>query len=297
MSFRGLLIGGAGQVGREIAEQAQQNHLSLAVTTRATLDITDPDALARAYDVAEPEIVINASAYTAVDKAEGEPQQAFAANRDGPAHLAALCARHHIPLIHISTDYVYDGSKDQPYIETDPVAPLGVYGASKLAGEDAIRAVLESHVILRTAWVFGVHGSNFVKTMLRLSRERDGLKVVADQHGNPTFAADLAEAVIALAHRQLRPQNDDAGWGVFHCAGSGESTWHQFADAALERASPDLARTVPVIPIATSDFPTPAKRPRNSRLDCSRLARVHGIRMRPWTEALEAMLSRMRDQI
>lgn len=289
-----LLVGGNGQVGREIALAAPRDGLAVSVTTRDTLDVTDSDAIERAFDTFQPRVVINASAYTAVDKAESEPKRAFQINRDGPFRLATACARHTVPLIHLSTDYVYDGAKRAPYVESDPVGPLGVYGASKLAGEDAIREVLPRHVILRTAWVYGVHGHNFVKTMLRLSRERETLRVVNDQIGSPTHAAELADAIVRIAKRITAGTIDDRCWGVFHCAGQGETSWCGFARAVLAHAEPDLGRNVPVEPIATDDFPTPAKRPRNSRLECGRLRELHGVTMRHWRDALALMFSDLR---
>lgn len=285
-----LLIGGNGQVGREIALRAERNETPLTVTARDTLDITDGDAIERAFDAFQPDLVINASAYTAVDRAESEPETAFTVNRDGPAALARNCARHGVPLIHISTDYVYDGSKPSAYVETDPVAPLGVYGASKLAGEDAIRENLARHIIMRTAWVYGVHGHNFVKTMLRLGRERDTLKVVDDQHGTPTHAAELADAILELAERIEAGSVEGNGWGTFHCAGQGETTWCGFAREIFAVAEQDLGRKVRVDAITTAEFPTPAERPGNSRLDCSLLRAVHGIELRPWQEGLRAMM-------
>lgn len=282
MSVDLLLTGANGQLGWEIARRST---LSLRACTRAELDITSEANVSEAIASAKPKVVVNAGAYTAVDKAESDPDTAFAANRDGPAYLAKACARHGAALIHMSTDYVFDGQKRGAYVETDPVAPLGVYGASKLAGEEAVRAVLPAYVILRTAWVFGVHGHNFVKTMRRLAAERPLLKVVDDQRGCPTFAGDLADAVLAVAGRLIeRPASEL--FGTFHCVGSGEVTWCGFARAIV-------GDNVPVQGITTAEYPTPARRPANSVLDCTKLARTFGISLRPWQQGLQEMLSRL----
>jgi dTDP-4-dehydrorhamnose reductase len=230
--------------------------------------------------------VVNAAAYTAVDAAENDADAAYRANRDGPAILVRLCAEADIPLIHISTDYVFDGTKPAPYIESDPVAPQGVYGASKLAGEQAVRDSAAKAIILRTAWVYAATGKNFVRTMLTLGKTRPRLTVVADQSGCPTTAADLAEAILAIIARL-----DVTGWqqayqGIFHAAGSGATTWFGLATAVFEEAARHGATVPEVAPIATADWPTPAKRPANSRLDCTRLHDVFGVRLPPWRDSL-----------
>ncbi len=288
MSVDILLTGANGQVGWEVARRAQD--LSVRALTRSDLDISDAAAVQALVAATAPRVVINATAYTAVDKAESDAATAFAVNRDGPAHLAAACARADIALVHISTDYVFDGSKTGAYVENDPVAPLGVYGASKLAGEDAVRASGVRHLILRTAWVYGVHGHNFVKTMLRLGRERDLLKVVDDQHGCPTFAGDLAEAILALSRRLIAGTVSGADHGTFHCVGQGATSWCGFARTILDRAAPHLGKHPHVEAITTADYPTPARRPANSVLDCTKLTRVHGLTLRPWQDALADML-------
>jgi dTDP-4-dehydrorhamnose reductase len=236
------------------------------------------------------DVAINAAAYTAVDRAEQEPALAFAVNRDGPAHLAAACARSNIPLLHISTDYVYDGAKIDPYVEDDPTTPLGVYGASKLAGDEAVRRLLPRHLILRVSWVFGIHGHNFVKTILRLARERQELRVVADQYGGPTFAGDIADTLLDLAGRIAEIDARDA-WGVYHYCGEPVTTWHGFASAIIELARARESLPVKTVTaITTTDYPTPAARPVNSVLDCAKLAARFGIRPRPWRAGLEALL-------
>jgi dTDP-4-dehydrorhamnose reductase len=228
-----------------------------------------------------PDMVINAAAYTAVDRAESEPDAAWAANCTGPAQLAAGCREAAIPLIHISTDYVFDGSKQGPYREDDPVNPLGVYGRSKEAGDRALREALAEHVILRTAWVYSAHGHNFVKTMLRLAGERPVLRVVADQTGSPTSAADIVVRRLAAG---------EGRWGTFHFTGGGAVTWHGFAEAIFELAAPWRGPPPRVEAITTADYPTPARRPTNSVLDCRLIADAFGIVPRPWSEALAEVI-------
>lgn len=288
-----LLTGAGGQLGREVARQAAAAGLAVHAAGRDELDVTNGAAVAHAVARLAPRLVVNAAAYTAVDRAETEPEAAHAVNRDGPAHLARACALAGAPLVHVSTDYVFDGSNGAAYSEGDAVAPLGVYGASKLAGEQAVRAALDRHVILRTSWVYGVEGGNFVRTMLRLGAERDVLRVVDDQRGSPTAAADLAAAVLAMARRLLERAPPAGGFGTFHCAGGGETTWHGFAGEIFRLAAARGARVPRLEPITTADYPTPACRPATSVLDCARLGRVYGIRLRPWREALAETLDRI----
>jgi dTDP-4-dehydrorhamnose reductase len=235
---------------------------------------------------ADPWLVVNAAAYTAVDAAEKDADAAYRANRDGPAELARLCEAAGIPLIHVSTDYVYDGAKGEPYVETDPVAPQCVYGASKLAGEAAVLAACRRAVVLRTSWVYAPTGRNFVCTMLTLGRTRDRLTVVADQKGCPTTAADLAAAILEIAAHIAASGWQDGFGGVFHAAGSGWTTWHGLASAAFAEAARHGAPVPRVDPIATADWPTPAKRPADSRLDCTKLATVFGVRLPDWQPSL-----------
>lgn len=282
--MRLLVTGANGQVGHALVRQGGAAVVGL---DRAALDITDREAVRRSVERHAPDLVVNAAAYTAVDRAEAELDAAFAVNRDGPAHLADACAEAGITLIHLSTDYVFDGAKGTPYVETDPVHPLGVYGRSKEAGEEAVRERLGQHVILRTSWVFGDHGQNFVRTILRLGRERDALRVVADQRGNPTSAADIAHAVLQIAERI-----EDASWGTFHFAGQPATTWHGFAEAVLEEARRHgPVRSERVEPIPTSAYPTAARRPADTRLDCSKLAAGWGIGAPDWRPALRAVVS------
>jgi dTDP-4-dehydrorhamnose reductase len=284
-----LVIGCRGQIGRELVEAPPSAGLSLIGLSHDDLDVTDRDAVRHVMERYRPKLIVNAAAYTAVDHAEAEPDAAFAVNADGPAHLAEAAAEVEASLVHLSTDYVFDGAKPEAYTEDDAVRPLGVYGASKAAGEMAIRERLDRHVILRTSWVFGRYGTNFVKTMLRLGRERDRVDVVADQWGCPTGAADVAEAILGIAHQFLISHRTNA-WGTYHFAGHGPTHWCGFAEAIFERAEPFWGRRPEVAPIATIDYPTPARRPAASVLDCTRFDRTFALPRRPWTERLDTVV-------
>lgn len=274
-----LVTGGSGQVAQALAAAGRGRDLRVA--GRPAFDFDRPETLHALLDTAAPALVVNAAAYTAVDKAETEPDAALRANRGGPAALAVWCAQHGARLIHISTDYVFDGLKGAPYVEADPTSPTGVYGASKLAGEQAVLASGAAALVLRTSWVYAPTGKNFILTMLNAARRTDRLRVVADQHGCPTAAADLAEAILALADRW-----DGRDGGVLHAAGSGATTWHGLAVAAFTRAARHGLRPPAVDAIATADWPTPARRPPDSRLDCGRLADRFGIVLPAWQDSV-----------
>jgi len=279
-----LVTGGSGQLATALGAQGGRR---VHVVGRPDFDFDRPETIDATFRAADPWIVVNAAAYTAVDAAETDAVAAFRANRDGPAELARLCAKADVPLIHVSTDYVYDGEKTAPYVETDAVGPRGVYGESKLAGETAVLTSGARSIILRTAWVYAATGRNFVRTMLTLARTRDTLRVVADQHGCPTAAADLAGAILAIAARLEGDGWNDNWGGVFHAAGSGETTWHGLALAVFEEAARHGAKTPSTVEaIATADYPTPARRPANSRLDCTRLETVFAIRLPDWRVSL-----------
>jgi dTDP-4-dehydrorhamnose reductase len=277
-----LVTGGAGQVATELAARGGDRVLRVG---RPEFDFDQPATVEAAFRRAQPHLVVNAAAWTAVDAAQTEEAAAFRANRDGPGLLASLCAAADVPLIHISTDYVFDGLKGSPYVETDPPSPTGVYGSSKLAGEQAVLAAGGRAVILRTSWVYAAMGKNFVRTMLGAALKTNTLKVVADQQGCPTNAGDLADAILAVAARI------GAGWqpayaGVFHAAGTGSTTWHGLATAAFAAAA-QYGRPLPAVAaIATADWPTPARRPPDSRLDCTKLATVFGVRLPEWQSSL-----------
>lgn len=299
-----LILGRGGQVALELAAALWPAGLVPVIAGRPEFDMARPETLEPVLERAGAGVVINATAYTAVDKAETEASLAFAINRDGPARLAELCHHRGVPVLHISTDYVFDGTKAGPYGEDDPVAPLGVYGASKEAGEAAVRALAPRHVILRTSWVYSVHGQNFVKTMLRLGAERDELRVVADQHGAPTAAADIAAALVRIAAAGVQTAvagvqaavagtGQELPWGTYHYTGEGVTTWHGLAEhifAAQQRAS---GRRPRLVPIPSADYPTPARRPANSRLECSRIGHAFGIAGRPWREGVDEVLARL----
>jgi dTDP-4-dehydrorhamnose reductase len=289
-----LLLGANGQVGHELARSLKPLGNIVATTRSGVLngeaceiaDFDRPDSLPSLVDRVSPDIVVNAAAYTAVDRAESEPEAAFRANAEAPGKLAKACVENDILLVHYSTDYVFDGQGTRPYREDDPTSPLGVYGASKLAGEQAIEASGCRRLIFRTAWVYGNHGANFMRTMLRLGAEREELRVVADQVGTPTPApliADVTAQVIASS-----PQAS----GVFHLTAEGQTSWHGFASAIVAGAHRRglLARRPQVLPISTADYPTPAKRPAYSRLDTSRLRNDMAIVLPVWEHGLDRVL-------
>ena len=288
-----LQFGEEGQLGREltrIADADRAFHHTVLSFTQA--DFTRPEQIAAAVLAApQLDVVVNAAAYTAVDRAESEPALAQAINGDAVGRLAQACKDRGVPLIHVSTDYVYDGAKSGPYVESDRPNPLNVYGRTKLSGEDMIRACLEEHVILRTSWVYSAHGANFVKTMLRLGAERDELRIVDDQKGAPTSAADLAQAIMTIA-RALPVSEDTRRFGTFHFANGGETSWRQFAEEIFAQArwAQICAR---VVPIAAADYPTPARRPANSRLDTNKIKNVFGIVPPAWQTSLTPVLAEL----
>src|SRR5215471_10447941 len=290
--MRFLLLGGTGQVGEEFRTLAFPNDVEVVAPTRAALELEDPRAIARMI-AAEPwSAVINAAAYTDVDRAESEEAAAFAVNAEAPARLATETARRGIPLVHISTDYVFDGRKGAPYVEQDVAAPLNAYGRSKLAGERAVCAGNPRHVVVRTSWLYSPHGHNFVKTILRLAAERDRLSVVADQRGCPTAARDVARACLDIALR-CASNPEQAPYGTYHFAGGGEATWFEFASTIVAMAANRTGRSPPVVPIRTTDYPTPAIRPEDTRLDCTAIARTFGFEPPPWRQALAETIDRL----
>jgi dTDP-4-dehydrorhamnose reductase len=287
-----LVFGAGGQVGREVSRATWPARYQLLPFERKAIDITGSASVSQTVRRERPDLVINLAAYTAVDRAESEPEAAWAVNCAGTAHLAAACGESGAALVHLSTDYVFNGRKIDAYREEDAVDPLGVYGRSKEAGERAVRAALEQHVILRTAWVFGASGINFVKTMLRLADERSVLRVVADQRGCPTAAADIAAALITIAYYIER---GEARWGTYHFAGDAAISWHGFAEAIFELAVPQLAPRPKLEPIATEQYPTPAQRPMNSVLDCRRIEQAFGVSPSPWRASLASVIQELTD--
>ena len=280
-----LVFGGNGQLGQELSRAATTRAIALRALARADADIADAAAVAAALTRWKPDLVVNAAAYTKVDLAESHLDEARRGNEVGPATLAAACAGAGIPLVHVSTDYVFDGTKDGAYLESDPVCPLSVYGKTKAAGEDAIRRAHKHHVILRTAWVYSEFGHNFLKTVLRLAQTRDELRIVADQHGSPTSAREIAEAILHLAPLLMR---DQSLAGTYHFTAGGLTTWHGFAGRVVAAAAPFTGRNPRVIAIGTADYPTPARRPANSQLDYRLFEEKFSFSPRHWTESVDA---------
>jgi dTDP-4-dehydrorhamnose reductase len=284
---RALITGAGGQLGWELQRSAPAQW-TVRACSRAELDITDADAIARAFEAWRPELLINAAAYTAVDRAEDEPEAAQRINAEGPAQLARACAAAGVHLLHVSTDFVFDGKASRPYRPEDATAPLGVYGRSKCEGERAVCECLPGALLLRTGWVYSAHGSNFVRTMLRLMAERDTLRVVSDQVGTPTWAHGLADVLWAFA---ARPQLG----GIHHWSDAGVCSWYDFAQAIAEEALTMglLSRPVRVVPIAASEYPTPAARPAFSVLDKRSTLEALGMDARHWRVQLRAMLAEL----
>jgi dTDP-4-dehydrorhamnose reductase len=282
-----ILVFGAGQLGQELDALARQRCVELTLLRRDA-DIADEAAVSAAIERFQPDFVVNAAAYTAVDNAETEPGAAQLSNAIGPAVLADACAGAGVPMVHISTDYVFDGIKAGAYREDDPVNPLGVYGRSKLAGEVAVRERLREHLILRTSWVYGIYGRNFLKTIVTRAAEQPALRVVADQHGCPTSTRDLADAILRLRVPALA---GTARWGTYHFAGNGETTWWGFAARIVAERNRLTGDTTVVEPIASAEYPTRARRPANSALDSGLFTRTFGIAARHWTEAADATVA------
>jgi dTDP-4-dehydrorhamnose reductase len=279
-----LVFGGNGQLGRSLVQAATPGTLTIQALSRAEVDIADSAAVTAALAQWRPDLVVNAAAYTRVDLAEANVDTATRANVVGTAVLGNACAVAGIPMVHVSTDYVFDGAKAHPYRESDPIRPLNVYGRTKAAGEEELRRILKRHVILRTAWLYSASGENFLTTMLRLMATRDELRVVADQHGSPTAAREFAQAILRIAPRLLR---DDDVWGTYHFTASGATTWHGFASRIAAKQAPFTGRHPKIAPIGTADYPTAAKRPSNSQLDCGLFARTFGFSASPWTENVD----------
>jgi dTDP-4-dehydrorhamnose reductase len=290
--MRVAVTGRNGQLALSMLERAPEG-VEVVTLGRPQFNLSDSTAISPTIVAARPDIVINAAAYTAVDQAESEPDNAMRINGDAAGDVALAAAALGIPVIQISTDYVFDGSLARPYVETDAVSPISVYGESKLAGERAVAAATDNHAILRTAWVYSPFGKNFVKTMLRLAETRDEVGVVADQLGCPTSALDLADAVFAAADNLVSRPSDASLRGVFHAVASGEGAWADVADAIFAERQRLGGGPVRVRRIATADYPTPAKRPANSRLDCARLAKHHTVRLPDWRGSLAACTARL----
>ncbi len=286
-----LVTGAKGQVGSELVQLGEALGFEMLAMGRTELDITKRPAVNTLVRKQKPNYVINAAAYTAVDRAELEPEFAYAINRDGAACIAQACADNNIPLVHISTDYVFDGYKIGGYNEMDSPNPRCVYGKSKLAGERAIESIIEQYLILRVSWVFGANGSNFVKTMLRLGVEREEFGVVADQLGKPTSASEIARVIL-----EILPKVEDR-WGVFHLAQPEVVSWHGFASAVFDEARSQGVRLKvrDVKAIETADYPTTASRPLRSELSSEKLEAVFGLQIRPWKKSLSTVIGQLND--
>ena len=291
--MRVLVTGRTGQLAGSLLEAGAGKGCDIVAVGRPALDLADRASLDDAIARFQPDAVVNAAAYTAVDAAETEPERAYAINAAGAGHVAEACARREIPVIHISTDYVFDGAKPGPYGEDGPASPLGVYGLSKLRGEQRVAAANWRHVILRTSWLFSPFGANFVKTMLRLATTRSEIGVVDDQVGCPTYAPHLAECILAVAARVTgEPAKRDA-FGVYHAAGGGAASWCEFAREVFRCSSELGGPAATAKPIPTADYPLPARRPANSRLDCSKLAREFGLALPPWRVGARDCVARL----
>jgi len=288
--MRILVTGCNGQVGF-LLKQMLVNTVELLALTRQELDITNELLVNKTISNFKPSVVINAAAYTAVDKAESEEKLAYAINSDGPKYLAKAASALNAALIHISTDYVFEGNKSGQYLESDPVNPQGIYGKSKLAGEVAIKECCDKHIILRTAWVFGEHGNNFVKTMLKLGKERDALSIVSDQFGGPTYAGDIVTAIIEIVYKIEVDEN--INWGVYHYSGAPYVSWFEFAKHIFAKAKEKgvLEKIPKLTAITTKEFPTPAKRPENSKINCQAIENEFGIMPSDWQSELENIIN------
>lgn len=291
--LRIAVTGRTGQVVTALVERGMAAGHEVITLGRPELDLADPASVARALEAVAPDVVVSAAAYTAVDKAETESDLAHAVNGVGAGAVAEAARALGVPLVHVSTDYVFDGRLERPYVESDPTGPTGVYGASKLAGEEAVLAAHpEGSAVLRVAWVYSPFGGNFVKTMLRLAGDRDEVSVVADQIGNPTSALDIADGILMVASN-LVANGDPALRGVFHMTARGEASWADFAQAIFTASAAVGGPSATVRRITTTDYPTPATRPANSRLDCTRIAQVHGVTLPDWQGAVKDIVARL----
>ncbi|MCW0982261.1 dTDP-4-dehydrorhamnose reductase [Agrobacterium sp. BT-220-3] len=287
--MRLVVTGKNGQVVSALQALGNDN-LEIVPLGRPELDLARPETVAKAIRDAKPDVVVSAAAYTAVDKAENELDMAFTVNRDGARAVARAASDIGVPVIHLSTDYVFDGTKATAYVETDPTGPTSVYGRSKLEGEQAVSEITDNYAVLRTAWVYSEYGSNFVKTMFRLAESRDEVNVVADQFGCPTSANDIAAAIVAIA-KKLEEDSAAHLRGVFHLAGTGETNWAEFAKQIFAFSAENGGKPMIIKDITTAQYPTPARRPANSRLDCSKLEEVYGIRLPEWQTSTRAVVA------
>jgi dTDP-4-dehydrorhamnose reductase len=295
--MRIAVTGKEGQVAHSLREIGPRHNIEIVPLARPAVDLLRTDSIRVSLLAAKPDVVVNAAAFTAVDQAEKERDLAMRINGISAGTIAEAAQSLNVPIIQLSTDYVFDGTKLGPYTEEDRAAPLSAYGASKLAGERAVASATSNHVILRTSWIFSHTGRNFVRTMLTLAGERSELRVVSDQHGSPTYAPDIALAIIRIAQRLVEKPDAYHLRGLYHLCGSGETNWAAFASEIFARTAGARDHETTVIPIATADYPTPARRPANSRLNTGKLARVHQIRLPDWRISLSTCLTRLGEQI
>jgi dTDP-4-dehydrorhamnose reductase len=293
--IRIAVTGRNGQVARSLVERAAGTDVDVACIGRPALDLGTPDTIERALASFAADVLVSAAAYTDVNKAEAESAPADVVNGRAPGLLAARAGALGIPVIHLSTDYVFDGTKAGPYLENDPVNPINAYGRSKAAGERAVAAAHPRHVILRTSWVYSPFGRNFVRTMLALARKQDTIRVVADQVGQPTAASDIADGILAVARNLVEGRGDER-YGTFHMAAAGAASWAEFAAAVFAASAERGGPSAQVVPIASAEYQTPARRPANSRLDCAKVARVHGVALPPWQASLGPCVGRILEQ-
>lgn len=291
-----LVAGASGQLAQSLVERGAHRNASIDAVGRPVLDIADPISVAAIVARSEPDIIINAAAYTAVDKAEEDRDAAFDANAKAPENLAMVANDNGIPFLHVSTDYVFSGDAEQAYVEEDKPNPQGVYGLSKLEGEQRVLNVAPRSAVFRTAWVYSPFGNNFLKTMLRLAETRDELGVVADQTGTPTSALDIADGLLAVSERLLSTNTDPKDtdlFGVFHMSGTGKAVWADFAEEIFTISKELGGPSARVNRITTKEFPTPARRPANSLLNCDRLERVYGVKLPNWEESVRLCVERV----
>ncbi len=287
-----LVLGSKGQLGRELVQKASISGIRLRGTDIPQLDITNFKQVRDIISDFKPSIVVNTAAYTDVDRAENDIKTAFSVNRDGPAHIAKACKEDNIPLVHISTDYVFNGKKRTPYVESDPITPLGVYGQSKAEGESKVKEYLDKHIILRTSWLYGFHGHNFVKTILKIASQKESIQVVSDQHGSPTSAADLAGAVLSVCGSIQKDQF--MKWGIYHYCGKSTTTRYGFAKEISRLSRPFGKNKLKRIePVTSEEYPALIKRPLYLVLDCSLIQKTFNIKQMPWQSSLKTTIDQL----
>jgi dTDP-4-dehydrorhamnose reductase len=287
-----LVMGKSGQLARSLNDWAVQKNIPMVLAGRPEFNLENAYEVDHIVKTVRPKVIVNTAAYTAVDRAEEEAEQAFSVNRDGAEHLACVAEHKRVPLIHVSTDYVFDGAKQTPYVEDDSTAPLNVYGRSKLEGELGVLAFYPAAIVIRSSWLYGPYGHNFLRTMLRLAQTQSAVKIVDDQRGTPTSSRQLAAGIMRMIERLDSKPSTDVG-GIYHLTNQGETTWYGFA-VEIFRALSRRGFTVPKLwPIESCDYPTRAHRPHNSCLNSGKIERVFGIRLGPWREAMEACLDEL----